>query len=180
MWLVMEVWCCKKQYCIGTWNVRSMNEGKLEVVKKETARVNIDILGISKLKWTGMTNLDSILKSRDITAEKDLYNQSYGFSSSHVWMWELGHKKGWAPKNQCFQTVVLEKTLEGPLDCKEIKPVHPKGNQPWIFTGKTKTEPEALKLWPPDANSWLSVKDANAREDRRQKGKRVAEDEMVG
>ena len=77
---------CKVQYCIGTLNVRSMNEGKLEVVKKETARVNIDILGISKLKWTGMTNLDSILKSRDITAEKDLYNQSYGFSSSHVWM----------------------------------------------------------------------------------------------
>ena len=80
---------------------------------------------------------------------------SYGFSSSHVQMWELDHKKGWAPENWCLQTVVLEKTLENPLDCKEIKPVNPKRNQPWIFFGRTDAEAEAPTLWPPDVKSWL-------------------------
>ena len=94
-----------------------------------------------------MTNLDSILKSRDITLlTKFPYGQNYGFSSSHVQMWELDHKEGWAPKNWCFQTMVLEKTLKNPLDAKEIKPVNSKGNQPWIFIGRT----DALILWPPD------------------------------
>jgi len=87
------------------------------------------------LERKAMTNLDSILKSRDIT-NKGPSSQSYGFSSSHVWMWELDYKEGWAPKNWCFWTVVLEKTLESPLDCKEIKSVNPKGNQPWIFNWK--------------------------------------------
>ena len=90
---------------------------------------------------------------------KGLYRQSYGFSSSQVQMWELDHKEGWALKNWCFRTVVLGKTLESPSDCKEIKPVHPKGNQSWIFIERTETEPEAPILWPPDAKSWLSVKD---------------------
>ena len=84
-----------------------------------------------------MANLDSILKSRDINLPTGPYCQSYGFSSSHVQMWELDHKEGWAPKNWCFRTVVLEKTLESRLDCKEIKPVTPKGNQSWIFIGRT-------------------------------------------
>ena len=88
-----------------------------------------------------MTNLDSILKSRDITS-KGPSSQSYGFSSGHVWMWELDYKESWAPKNWCFWTVVLEKTLESPLDCKEIQPVYPKGNQPWIFIGRTDSEVE--------------------------------------
>ena len=79
-----------------------------------------------------MTNLDSILKSRDYFANKGPSSQSYGFSSSHVWMWELDHKQSWAPKNWCFWSVVLEKMLQSPLDCKEIQPVHPKGNQSWI------------------------------------------------
>ena len=83
-----------------------------------------------------MTNLDSILKGRDFFADKVPSSQSYGFSGSHVWVWVLDHKEDRAPKNWCFQTVVLEKTLESPLDCKEIKPVNPKGNQPWIFIGK--------------------------------------------
>ena len=89
-----------------------------------------------------MTNLDSILKSRDITLSTKvcLISQSYGFSSSHVWMWELDHKEGWALKNWCFWTVVLEKTLESPFNCKEIKPVNPKRNQPWIVIGKTDAE----------------------------------------
>ena len=89
-----------------------------------------------------MTNLDSILKSRDIT-NKSPYSQSYGFPSSHVWMWELDHKESWAPKNWCFCTVVLEKTLQSPLDCKEIKPVYSKGNQSWICIGGTDAEAEA-------------------------------------
>ena len=103
-----------------------------------------------------MTNLDSVLKTqRHYFADKGLYNQSYGFSSSHVGMWELDYKEGWTPKKWCFQTVVLEKTLESPLDCKEIQPVNPKGNQPCIFTGKTAAEAEAPILWLPDVKSPL-------------------------
>ena len=91
-----------------------------------------------------MTNLDSIfIKQRHYFANKGPSSQSYGVSSSHVWMWELDHKEGWAPKNWCFWTVVLEKTLENPLDCKEIQPVHPKGNQSWICIGRTDVEAEA-------------------------------------
>ena len=125
-----------------------------------------------------MTNLDSILKSRDIFAYKGLHSQSYGFSSSCVEVWELDHKEGWMLKNWCFQTVVLEKTLESPLDCKEIKPVNPKGNQYWIFIGKTDTE--APILWPPDAKSWLIEKDPDAGENWGQEEKVVTEDQMVG
>ena len=88
------------------------------------------------------TNLDSILKSRDITLPAKVHSQSYGFSSGHVWMWELDYKESWAPKSWCFWTVVLEKTLEGPLDCKEIQLVHPKGNQSWVFFGETDFEAE--------------------------------------
>ena len=102
-------------------------------------------------------------KQRHCFADKGPCNQSYGFSSSHVWMWELNHKEGWASKNWCFWTV-LEKTLESPLDCKEIKPVHPKGDQPWVFTGRTDAETEAPVLWPPDAKSWLIRKDPDAGE----------------
>ena len=125
-----------------------------------------------------MTNLDSILKSRDIT-NKNLSSQSYGFSSSHVWMWELDYKESWAPKNLCFRTVVLEKTLESPLDCKEINPVHPKGNQSWMFIGRTDAEAETPVLWLPDVKNWLMWKDPDAGKDWRwEKG--MTEDEMVG
>ena len=105
-----------------------------------------------------MTNLDSILKSRDIIANKGPSTQSYGFSSGHVWMWELDYKEGWALKNWCFWTVVLEKTLESPLDCKEIQPVNLKGNQSWIFIGRTDVEAETPILWPPDAMNRLLEK----------------------
>ena len=101
-----------------------------------------------------MTNLDSILKSRDI-ANKGPSSQGYGFSISHVWMWELNYKESRVQKNRCFWTVVLEKTLESPLDCKEIQPVHSKGNQSWIFIGRTDAEAETLILCPPDAKNWL-------------------------
>ena len=101
-----------------------------------------------------MTNLDSIL-----FANKGLSSQSYGFSRSHVWMWELDYKESWAMKNWCFCTVVLEKILESPLDCKEIQPVHPKGNQSWIFIGRADAEAETPILWPPDAKNWLMEKE---------------------
>ena len=110
-----------------------------------------------------MTNLDIILKNRDITLpNKGPSSQSYDFSSSHEWMWELDYKESWAQKNWCFWTVVLEKTIESPLDCKEIKPVNPKGNQSWIFIGRTDVEAETSILWPPDVKSWLIRKDPDA------------------
>ena len=96
-----------------------------------------------------------IKKQRHYCANKGPSWQSYGFSSSHVWMWVLDHKESWALKNWCFWTVVLEKTLECPLDSKEIQPVHPKGNQSWIFMGRTDAEAEALILWLPDGKNWL-------------------------
>ena len=102
------------------------------------------------LERKAMTNLDSILKSRDITSS----SQSYGFSNSHVLMWELDHKEAWTLKNWCFWIVVLEKTLESPLKSKDIKPVHPKGNQSWILIGRTDAEAEAPILWPPDVTHW--------------------------
>ena len=103
-----------------------------------------------------------------------------GFSSSHVWMWELDHKESWVLKNWWFWTVVLEKTLESPLDCKEIKPVHPKGNQSWLFIRRTDAEAETPILWPPDAKNWLIGKDPDAGKDWRQEEKGTTEDEMVG
>ena len=94
------------------------------------------------------------IKQRHYFASKGPSSQSYGFSSSHVWMWELDCKESWAPKDWCFWTVLLEKTLESPLDCKEIKPVNPKGNQSWIFIGRTDDEAETPILWPPDVKNW--------------------------
>ena len=106
--------------------------------------------------------------------------QGYGFSSSHVWMWELDYKESWAPKNWCFWTVVLEKTLESPLDCKEIQPVHPKGDQSWVFIGRIDVLAETPILWPPDVKSWLIGKDPEAGKDWGQEEKGTTEGEMVG
>ena len=125
------------------------------------------------------TNLDSVLKSRDITLVTKVCIVSYGFSSSHIQMWELDHKEGWVLKNWDFQIVVLQKALDSPLNSKEIKPVNPKGNQLWIFIGKTDSEAKTPILWPPGAKSWLTGKDSGAGQDRRQKDKRATEDEMV-
>ena len=118
-----------------------------------------------------------IKKQRYHFADKGPYSQYYGFSSSHVWMWELDHKEGWALKRWRLWTVVLEKSLESPLDSKEIQPVNPKGNQPWIFFGRSGAE--ASILLPPDEECWLMGKDLDAGKDWGQK-KVVAEDEMVG
>ena len=129
-----------------------------------------------------MTNLDSILKSRDITlpTKVHLSSQGHGFLSSHVWMWELDYKESWALKNWCCWTVVLEKTLESPLDCKKIQPVHPKGDQSWVLIGRTDVEAETPILWPPDAKSWLIWKDPDAAKDWGREEKGLTEDEMVG
>ena len=128
-----------------------------------------------------MTNLDSILKKqRHYFANKGPSTQGYGFSSSHVWMWELDYKENWEPKNGCFWTVVLEKTLESFLDCKGIQPLNPQGNQSWIFTGRTDAEAETPILWPSDAKNWLTGKDPDAGKDWRWEEKGTTEDEMVG
>ena len=121
-----------------------------------------------------------IKKQRHHFANKGLYSQSYVFSSSHVQMWELDHKEGWAPKNWCFWIVMLKKTPESRLDSKEIKPVNPKGNQPWIFIVRTDAEAKALILWPPDVKSWLIRKDPDAGKNWEQEEKGVTEDEFVG
>ena len=128
-----------------------------------------------------MTNLDSILKRRDITLlTKFCIIKAIVFSSSHVWMWELDNKAGWALKNWCFWTAVLEKTLESPLDCKEIKPVNPKGNQSWIFIGRTNAEAEAPIFWPPDGEESTHWKRPWCWERLKARGEGATEDEMVG
>ena len=114
---------------------------------------------------------EHIKKQRDYFVNKGLSSQSYGFSSSHVWMCELDYKESWASKNWCFWTVVLDKTLVSPLDCKEIQPVHPKGDQSWILIGRTNAEAETLILWPPDAKNWLIGKDSDVGKDWRQEEK---------
>ena len=134
-------------------------------------------MGKVKLRYIQGKN---IKKQRHYFANKGLSCQSYGFSSGHVWTWELVYKESWAPKNWCFWTVVLEKTLESPLNSKEIQPVHPKGDQSWVFIGRTDAEAETPILWLPDAKSWLIEKDPNAEKDWEQEEKEMTEDEMIG
>ena len=121
-----------------------------------------------------------IEKQRHYFVNKDPSSQGYGFSSGHVWMWELDSKESWALKNWCFWTVVLEKTLESPLNCKEIQLVHPKGDRSWVLIGRTEIEAETPILWPPDMKSWLIGKDPDAGKDWGQEEKGTTEDEMVG
>ena len=139
-----------------------------------------EIKGCLLLGRKAMTNVgNSIKKQRHHFANKDPYSQSYSFSSGHSGMWELDHKEGWVPKNLCFWTVVLEKTLESSLDSKEIKPVNPKGNQPWILIGRTDAGAEAPILWPPNVKSQIIGKDPDAVNNWRQEEKRI-ENETVG
>ena len=121
-----------------------------------------------------------IKKQRYYFANKGPSSQGYGFSSGHVWMWELDYKESWAPKNWCFWTVMLAKTLESPLDCKEIQQVHPKEDQTWVLIGRTDVEAETPILWPLDAKRWLIWKDPDAGKDWEQEEKGTTEDEMVG
>ena len=119
-------------------------------------------------------------KQRHYFVNKGPSSQGYGFSSGHVGMWELDFEESWVLKNWFFWTVVLEKTLQSPLDFKEIQPVHPKGDQSWVFIGRTDAEAETPLLWPPDAKSWLIWKDTDAGRDRGQEEKGTTEDEMAG
>ena len=121
-----------------------------------------------------------IKKQRHHFVNKGPSSQGYGFSSGHVWMWELTYKESWAMKNWCFWTVVLDKTLESPLDCKEVQPVHPKRDQSLVFIGRTDVEAETPIFWPPDAKSWLIRKDPDAGKDWRWEEKGTTEDAMVG
>ena len=118
-----------------------------------------------------MIHLESILRSRDITLPAKVSRQSYSFLSTHVRMWELDYKESWVRKNWCFWTVVLEKTLESPLDVQEIQPVQPKGSQSWLFTGRSDAEAETPILWPPDAKNWLIGKDPDPFDSRRGRGR---------
>ena len=127
--------------------------------------------------WTELRQ--HIKKQRCYFADKCPSSQSYGFFSNNVWMWELDYKESWSPKNWCFWIVVLEETLESPLDCKEIQPVNPKGNQSWIFIGRADTEAETPVLWLPDAKCWLIGKDPDAVENWRREKKGMTEDEKV-
>ena len=121
-----------------------------------------------------------IKEQRHYFAKKGPSSQGYGFSSGHVWIWELDYKESWSQKNQCFWTVMLEKTLESPLDCKDIQLVHPKGDQSWVFIERTDVEAETPILWPLDAKSWLIGKDPDAGRDCGQEEKGTTEDEVVG
>ena len=121
-----------------------------------------------------------IKKHRYYFMNKSLSSQGYGFSNSHVWMWQLDYKESRASKNWCFWTVVLEKTLESPLDCKKIQTIHPKGDQSWVFIGRTDAEAETPILWPPDVKNWLIWKDPGAGKDWRPEEKGTAEDEIFG
>ena len=127
-----------------------------------------------------MTNLDSILKSRDITLLTKVHLVKAVVFPVVMYVCESWTEESWAPKNWCFWTVVLEKTLESPLDCKEIQPVHPKGDQFWVFTGRTYVEAKAQILWPPHAKTWFIGKDPDAEKDWGQEEKGTTEDEMVG
>ena len=133
--------------------------------------------------WRGTTAMNQprqhIQKQRHYFVNKGLSSQGYGFSSGHVWMWELDFKESWVPKNWCFWTVVLEKTLESPLDCREIPPVHSK-DQSWVFIERTDAKAEIPILWPPHVKSWLLIKDPDAGKDWGQEEKGTTEDEMVG
>ena len=121
-----------------------------------------------------------VQKQRHYFANKGPSSQIFGFSSSHIWKWELDYKESWAPKNWCFWTVVLEKMLESALGCKEIQPTNPKGNLSWIFIGRPDAEAETLILWPPDKKNWLIGKHCNAGKNWRQEKKGMTEDEIVG
>ena len=161
------------------------NGKKVETVTFWGSKITVDGICSHEIKRClllgrkDMTNLHRVLTSRHHFADKCSYSQSYGFCSSHIQIWELDHKEIWVPKNWNFQIVVLEKTLENPLDCKKIKPVNPKGNQPWIFIGRTIVEAEAPVFWPPDAKNQFIGKGPDAGKDWRQKEKGVAEDETV-
>ena len=166
-------------YKLMGWKLLAGRQAHWQVWEQQAALVLSSLYPVHQtiglLQATGL----HIKKQRHYFANKDPSSQSYGFSSSHVWMWELDYKEGWVLKNRCFWTGVLEKTLESPLDFKEIQPVHPKGNQSWTFIGRTDVEAETPILWPPDVKNWIIGKNPDAGKEWRQEEKGT-EDEMAG
>ena len=162
------------------WRILWTEEpGGLQSMGSQTARHNWSVLVHTHI-WQVYNRVYSFYSFVLLLMNIGLSSQGYGFSSSHVWLWELDYKESWALKNWCFWTVVLHKTLESPLDCKEIQPVHPKGDLSWVFIGRTDVEAETPILWPPDAKSWLIWKDPDSGKDWGQEKKGTTEDEMVG
>ena len=157
--------------------VRDFSFGDSKVTADDDCSHEIKMLAPWKKSYD--QSRQHVKKQRHYFANKGPSSQICGFSSGHVWTWELGYKESWAPKNWCFWTVVLEKMLESPLDSKEIQPVHPKGNQSWIFIGRNDAEAETPILWPPNAKNWLIGKDPDAGKDWRWEEKGMTEDEMV-
>ena len=153
---------------ITSWQIGGETVKKWETISGAPKSLQM-VSEVMKLKDTWKKSYDQprqhIKKQRHYFATKGPSSLGYGFSSSHVCMWELDYKESWARKNWCFWTVVLKKTLESPMDWKEIQPVHPKGNQSWILIGRTDAEAETPKLWPPDAKNWLIGKDSDAGKD---------------
>ena len=163
----------------GNWKQwQTLILGAPKLLQMVTATIKLK--GACSLKKSYDQPRQHIKNQRHYFANKGPSSQSYGFSSSSVWMWELDYKESWVLKNWCFWNVVLEKTLESPLDCKEIQPVHPRGNQSWIFIGRTDVEAETPILWPPDVKNWLIGKDSVAGKEWRWEEKGTTEDEMVG
>ena len=146
-----------KSYGLTSWYIENSSAGSLQMVAaamKLKHGCSLEEKLWKKKKKSYDQPRQHIKKKRYYFTSKGLYRQSYGFSSNHVWLWELDNKKSWELKNWCFWTMVLEETLESPVDSKETKPVHPKGNQSWIFTGRTDAEAETPILWPPDSKNW--------------------------
>ena len=172
----------KQRQILFSWSLKSlwMMTAAMKLKKQKTKKQKTKKQHLL-LRKKAVINLVSILKKqKHHFANKGPYSQSYVLSSNHVCMWELDHKEGWGLKNWWFQTVVLEKALESPLDSKKIKPVNPEGNQPWIFIGRTVAEAEAPVLWPPVVKSQLIGKDLDGGKDWGQEEKKETEDAMVG
>ena len=151
---------------------------KSNTVSTVSPSISHEVVGLDAMIF--VFRMLSFKKQRHYFADKGPYSQSYSFSSSHVWMWELDHKESWALKNRCFWIVVLQKILESPWEYEEFKPVNPKENLSWIFIGRTDAKAEGPILWPPDAKNWLIGKDPDAGKDWRREEKGTTEDEMVG
>ena len=197
---VVKVWISQldhkgwvqKDWCFWTvvlektrvpWTARSSNQSILKKISPESLELMLKLkVELKDTPWKESYDQprQHTKKQRHYFAKKCLSSQGYGFFSSHVWMWELDYKESWVLKNWCFWTVVLEKTLENPLDCKEIKPVHPKGDQFWVFIWRTDVEAETTILWPPDVKNWLIWKDPDAGKDWARDEKGMREDEMAG
>ena len=149
-------------------------------IKNERESITTSLKDSKRIKRSTMNNYMPPNLIRDKMIYKGLSSQGYGFSSGHVWMWELDCEESWVPKKWCSWTVVLQKTLESPLDCKEIQPVHSKGDQSWVLFGRNDAKAETPILWPPHVKSWLVGKDSDAGRDWGQEEKGTTEDEMAG